>query len=227
MASQQNQPQDETAIDNLNSHLTNAGEKIANNKKYIYWTVGIILVVAVFVISYLFIYRNPRTNAAWEAYNAVEMAAMGNDSVAAAQYKKVADQYSSTDAGKVAYLNAAESLYNLKKYNEAIECLKKFSTKDDVLEANAITLMGDCYVNLKKYDDAINCFQKAVRASDANPQIAPRVLLKEATVYIELKKYDKALECYEQIKADFPQFQLGNGVSIDAYIAREKARAGK
>lgn len=227
MATNNQQPKEENSIETLNSHLTSAGDRIANNKKYIYMTVGIITLAAAFVLGYLFIYRNPHTNAAWEAYNAVEQAAMGNDSIAAAQYKNVADKYSSTDAGNIAYLNAAESLYNLKKYNEAADCIKKFSSKDEVLEANALALLGDCYVNLKKYDDALAAFQKSVRASNSNPQIAPRVLLKEAVVYIELKKYDKALECYETIKKDFPQFQLGNGISIDTYIAREKARAGK
>ena len=51
MASKQNEPQEQTAIDNLNTHLTSAGEKIANNKKYIYWGVGAILVVGAFVLS--------------------------------------------------------------------------------------------------------------------------------------------------------------------------------
>jgi len=227
MASEKHQPKEESTIEAINSQLTSAGDKIANNKKYIYWTVGIIAAVAAIVLGYIFIYHNPHTNSAWEAYNAVEQTAMGNDSIAAKQYKQVADKYSSTDAGNIAYLSAAESLYNLKKYKEAIDCLKEFSSNDNVLEANALTMMGDCYVNLKKYDDALSAFQKAIRASDANPQIASRILLKEATVYVELKKYDKALECYETIKNDFPQFQLGNGISIDTYIAREKARLGK
>lgn len=219
--------QDENAIDNLNHHLTSTGQKLAENKKYIFWGIGVILAVGCFVIGYFAIYRNPRLNNAWEAYDKVEINAMGNDSTAAAQYAQVADKYSSTDAGKVAALAAAEALYNTGNYEEAAKYLKKFSTKDDVLEANANVLLGDCYVNLKKYDEAIAAFQKAVRTANSNPQIVPRVLMKEAVVYDELKKYDEALKCYEMIKKDFPRFTLGNGVSIDAYIEREKARLGK
>ena len=142
------------------------------------------------------------------------------------QYKEVADKFSGK-AANLAALSAAESFYNEGNYEEAVKYLKKFSSKDAVLDANAMVLTGDCYVNLKKYDDAISAYQQAVRKADGNSQIVPRVLLKEANVYDEQKKYDKALECYTIIKKDFPDYRLGNGVDIDAYIARENARLGK
>ena len=95
-----------------------------------------------------------------------------------------------------------------------------------MLKANAIILKGDCYVNLKQYDKALDEFKDAVKKGDKNDQIVPRALLKCANIYDEQKKYAKALECYEQIKNEYPSFQLGN-TSIDAYIEREKARLGK
>lgn len=226
MASQNQQNQDESTIDKVNSHLTEAGTKIANNKSVIVWVVGAIVVVACLIMAYIFFYSKPHQQKAYEAYNKVETVAI-NDSVAAAQYKEVADQYGSDAAGKLAALSAGEALYNEGKYEEAVEYLKRFSSKDDVLDANAKVLTGDCYVNLKKYDEALECYNKAIKKADRNPQIVPRTLLKEANVYDEQKKYDKALECYTQIKNNYPEFQLGNGVDIDAYIARENARLGK
>jgi tetratricopeptide repeat protein len=226
MASQNQNNQDENAIDRVNTHLTEAGSKIANNKKIIFWGVGAILVVACFTLSYLFIYRAPHLQKSYEAYNRVEINAI-NDSVAAVQYKEVADKYKGDPAGNLAALSAGEAFYNQGKYQEAVEYLKRFSSDDDVLDANAMVLTGDCYVNLKKYDDALECYNKAVRKADGNPQIVPRTLLKEANVYDAQKKYDKALECYTTIKKDFPEFRLGNGIDIDAYIARENARLGK
>lgn len=216
-----------TTLDKLNSNLGSASEKIAENKHIIFWVVSGIAIVAAFVLSYLFIYRNPKLNKGWEAYNQVEIAAKGNDSIAAAQYKKVADSYGSTEPGNIAALSAAESYYNLGNYKEAISQLDKFKTSEPVLEANAEVLKGDCYVNLKQYDKALDCFKKAIAKADKNPQIVPRVLLKEANIYDAQKKYDKARDCYEEIKADFPTFELGNGLTIDAYIARENARLGK
>lgn len=226
MASQNQNPQDETTIDKVNTRLTEAGTKIADNRKYIFWGIGAVVVVAVFILCYLFFYRNPHTQKSYDAYNKVEISAV-NDSVAAVQYKQVADKYKGDAAGNLAALSAGEALYNEGKYAEAAEYLKRFDSDDDVLNANALVLTGDCYVNLKKYDEALEYYQKAVKEADENPQIVPRTLLKVANIYDEQKKYDKALECYTTIKNDYPEFRLGNGVGIDAYIARENARLGK
>lgn len=214
------------AIEKINDNLSSATEKIANNKKVIYWTIGGILVIAVFIVSYLYIYRNPRLNRSFEAYNQVEILAQGNDSVAAAEYAKVADKFGGNDAGHIAALNAAEHYYTLGKYKEALKYLDKFSTSEPVLAANALVLKGDCQVNLKQYDQAIDSYKKAIRKADGNEQIVPRVLLKEANVYDVQKKYDLALECYQTIKNDYPKFDLGIG-NIDAYIGREQGRLGK
>lgn len=227
MANNKNEQQEANTVEKINENLTSASEKIANNQRVIYIVVACIVVIAGLVMSYIFFYRNPRVNRAFEAYNQVEINAYGNDSVAAAEYKKVAEKYSGTDAADLANLSAAESFYNLGKYKEAIACLDKFSTSEPVLAANSLVLKGDCYVNLKKYDDALECYHKAVKKAGDNIQIAPRVLLKEANIYDEQKKYDKALNCYETINKEFPTFQLGNGISIEAYIEREKARLGK
>lgn len=226
MASQNQQQQDENAIEKMNNQLTDAGMKIADNKSVITWVVTGVIVAAALVFAFIHFYQKPKNEKAFTAYNKVELAAMGNDSVAAAQYKEVADKFGGK-AANLASLSAAEALYNEGKYEEAVKYLKKFSSKDAVLEANAIVLTGDCYVNLKKYDEAISAYQQAMRKADGNPQIVPRVLLKEANVYDEQKKYDKALECYTIIKKDYSDFRLGNGVDIDAYIARENARLGK
>lgn len=225
MASQ-NQPQEESTIEKMNSQLTGAGKAIAENKSVVTWVVVAIVVVAALVFGYINFYLKPHNEKAFTAYNKVEMTAMGNDSIAAAQYKEVADKFGG-DAGKLAALSAGEALYNEGKYEEAAKYLQKFSSDDAVLNANALVLTGDCYVNLKKYDEAIGYYEQAIRKAEGNIQIVPRVLLKEANIYDEQKKYDKALGCYKIIKNEYPEFRLGNGVAIDAYIAREEARLGK
>lgn len=221
-----NNENEQNAIDKLNSNLSSASEKIANNKKIIYWALGAIVVVAGFILSYFFIYRNPHLKGASEAYNQVEIKAAGNDSIAAGEYKKVAEQYPHTPAGHLAALEAAENFYDQGKYKEALAALDNANVGEKVLDANATILKGDCYVNLKQYDKALDEFKSAVKKGDKNEQIVPRALLKCANIYDAQKKYAKALECYEQIKNDYPSFQLGNA-PVDAYIEREKARLGK
>ena len=68
---------------------------------------------------------------------------------------------------------------------------------------------------------------EAISRADRNPQIVPRVLLKKANIYDAQKKYADALKCYETLKTEYPEFRLGSGMSVDAYIEREKARLGK
>lgn len=227
MANNNEKQEEKTAIENLNDTLTEAGQKLSDNRNVIWWTIGSLAVIAAAIVAYIFLYRAPHQNRAYEAFNQVEISAAGNDSLAAAQYKKVAADNGGTTAGKLAALSAAEAFYNQGKYKEAAECLEKFSSSEPVLNANAIILTGDCYVNLKNYDKALSCYDKAISKADKNEQIVPRVLMKKANVFDAQKKYQEALSCYEQIKKEYPQFQLGNGMSMDAYIEREKARIGK
>lgn len=168
--------QEQNAIDNLNSHLTQAGEKVANNKKIIYWALGIIVAIAACCAAYIWLYKVPQTKNSQNAYDQVEAKAMGNDSIAAVEYAKVADKYSSTDAGNLAALQAAVSYYHLGKYNETVKYLDKFNSKDDLMQAQAEVLLGDANVNLKKYDDAINAYNAALRLESGNEQVAPVVL---------------------------------------------------
>lgn len=224
MASSNQTPEQPDTLETLNSGLTNLGRRMETNKRAMGIALIGILAIAAITFAYLYLYRIPQNNKAMEAYNKVELTSMGNDSVMADAYKKVADEYGSTTAGNLAALSAAESFYSAGNYAEAAKYLNEFSTSDEVVGANAKILLGDCYVNLKKYDDAISAFESAVKKADGNPQIAPRALLKQAVVYDELKKYGDALKCYETIKADFPEFAFGNGLSVDSYIEREKAR---
>ena len=168
----ENNPQEEIrGIENLDAQLTSAGNKLADNKKIIYWATGAVVIIGALLAGYFFLYRNPNINKSFEAYNQVEIDAAGNDSVAAVKYLDVA--------------------------------------------------------NTNNYAEALKCFDQAISIADRNPQIVPRVLLKEANIYDAQKKYADALKCYEQIKTEYPEFRLGGGLTIDAYIEREKARIGK
>ena len=226
MAAKNNTPQEENSIDALNNTLTSAGDKIIKNRKPLLWAVGGVVVLALLVLGYIFFIQKPNAAKSSDAFNNVEVQAMGNDSIATAGYRSVADKYEGTDGGNLAALSAGEALYDEQKYEEAAKYLLKFKTSDDMMMANVECLIGDCYVGLKKYDAALNYFDKSIRTAAGNPQIVPRVLDKKARIYDEQKKYDLALKCYEEIEKDYPVYQNGN-YPAKAYIAREKARLGK
>ena len=229
MASNKNR-EETTVVENLDSHLTKAGQRVANNKKIIYICVGVIAVVAAFVLSYLFIYRNPRLQNSWAAYNKVllmQTKGEANDTVAAQEYQKVSTNFSSTPAGNVAALAAAQAYYRTKNYDAAIKLLEKLDLSDPILQCQSVALLGDCYVNKKAYDKALDCFANAIQMADGNPELVPGYLIKEANIYNFQKKYDKSIACYEEIKTKYPTYSFSNGLTIDYYIEREKALAGK
>ena len=239
MASNKNKEEKATVVENLDSHLTKAGQKVANNKKIIYIGVGVVACVAAFVLSYLFIYRNPRLQNSWEAYNKVllmqqkDMSA--NDSILAVEYQKVSTNFSGTPAGNVAALAAAEAYYNVKNYDAASKLLEKIDLSEPLLESQAQALLGDCYVNMVvaketgnakgDYNKALACLDKAIDIADGNPELVPLYLIKKANVYSHLGQYDKSLACYEEVRDKYPRYNFGNG--IEYYIEREKALAGK
>lgn len=227
MATTDNNQDQQNAIDSLNDNLTRATEHVANNKKIIYWCIALIVIFAAGGAAWYWGYIQPSYKNSQNALFQVETKANGNDSIAAVEYAKVADNYSGSDAGNIAALQAAETFYHQGKYEQAAKYLKEFSTKDDVMQAQADVLLGDSYVNLKKYDDALSAYDKALRIAAGNEQIAPAVLWKKANIYDAQKKYQDALNCYKQIKDGYPKFSFGNGISVDAYIAREKARIAK
>lgn len=226
MASKKQTPTEETTIDNLNNTLTSAGETIAKNSKKILWITGAVIIAALLVLGYIFFISKPKEEKALAAFNNVEVQALGNDSIATASYKQVADKYTGTDGGNLAALSAGEALYDQGKYEEAAKYLANFKTSDEVMMSNVLILLGDCNVNMKKYDDALSIYDKAISTADNNPEIVPRALDKKARVYDAQKKYDLALACYETIAKEYPNYQNG-GYGAEAYAAREKARLGK
>ena len=121
-----------------------------------------------------------------------------------------------------AYLGVGEALYNLDRYNEAIEHYSKVSDKIDLEKANP-ELVDKLYyawawAHLKnsEFKEAINKFQKvASRSNDKIVKIACLCLAADA--YQDAGEYEKAIEMYDQILKDYPdslysdyiQYQLG------------------
>lgn len=68
----------------------------------------------------------------------------------------------SNDISKPARLMLAESLHNLKKYDDEIRVLE-LNLKDDSDDYLTYARMAKAYIELKKNDDAINSFRQAIR----------------------------------------------------------------
>ncbi len=216
-----------TSIDELNESLSSIEQKVENNKKYIYWAVGAIVVVALIVLGYVYGIHNPNMEKAkTEIAKADQDLSMGNDSIALKEYLAVASKYSNSPANR-ANLNAAIILYQKGKYQEAIESIKNFDAEGTIVGPASQSLLGDCYVNLKKYDEALSAFDKAVSLSGDNSLYTPLFLMKKATIYREQKNFKAEAEIFQTIKDKYPDFAANYNIDVEKYLVRAKAQAGE
>ncbi len=216
-----------TSIDEVNDTLTGLGEKVQNNPRIIVYSCVAVAVVVAVILIWVYAVRQPGINAANEALGQADIELlMGNDSVALAKYQQVAADHG-YKAGDLADLNAAILLYKDKKYEEALNHLKNYSSSESIIGAGAKSLEGDCYVNLKKYAEALDCFKQAVKISDNNPAYTPTFLLKEATVLREMKDYKAEAAIYEQIIKEYPSYGAEIGTDFQKYLERALASAGE
>ncbi len=215
----------QTGVDNLNDTLTGIEQTVEKNQKLIMWAcIGVVAVVAIILI-YMFAIRKPGIENSNNAIGQADLEMLvGNDSTALVQYQQVADEYS-YEAGNRAALNSAILLYKKGKYQEALDYLSKYSSKENVIGATAKSLEGDCYVNLDKLDEAISCYEKAVKISDKNPALTPYFLMKEANVYNAQKNYAKEAEAYQTIIDEYPGFGNRMNIDFEKYVERANALA--
>lgn len=248
-SNKKNQAQEPNKIDELNESLTNAGTKIAENKKKLGWIVGGVVIVAVGAIGFIFWHNRSNSDSAKKyarieqsAYKATMKDKNPSDSIfnakLLAEYEKLIAADGSNAGANLARIAAAEKYYDNGQYQKTIDYLQKADIDEPVLKAQCLILTGDSYVGLNKLADALKCFDDAADNGKEYPEIAVRALLKKALVLDEQKKYADALAVYQLIKKEYPremeeysQMSMQGGAasafSIDAFIAREEARLGK
>ncbi len=194
------------------------------NKKTIWGCIIAAAVIALGVLAYNQFYLKPKKAEAQEQMYPAEAAFReGNFELALngdgnnLGFADLVSEYGNK-AGKAIYLYAGICELKLQNYEEALNYLKKYKGKEDILAARAQACIGDAYVGLQRYEEAVAQFEKAAAASDN--MFAAEYLLKAAVACEELGNKDKALKLYETIKDKYPQSV--EGFEIDKYINRIK-----
>ncbi len=137
-------------------------------------------------------------------------------------FEEIVDEYRWTPAGNLAKYYLGVSYLRMGKYNEAIDALNSFSTKDPVLGSIALGCVGDAHLQLKKDQEALDCYLKAADFK-ANEFTTPFYLQRAGEIAEKLGNKDKAKECYEKIQREYPQSTEGQGV--DRYLSRIKLKS--
>ena len=103
------------------------------------------------------------------------------------------------------------------KNEKALDKLKSFDSKDNMVSPAIVGLIGDCYVNMGQIEEGITYFKKAANVAN-NEVISPVYLKKAGIAYENLKKYPEALQVYQEIKDKY--FNSFEASDIDKYIYR-------
>ncbi len=225
MAKKQNQGA-RTTLEEVNESLTSAAQRIEDNKKYVTWALIGIALIALLAGGYIYLHKKNIADAR-EAIGKADIALLQqNQDEALKAYEKVADEFGNK-TGERAHLNAAILLYQKGEYEKAAKHLEEFSPDGNLIGPASQSLLGDCYVNLKKLDKALACYDKAISLANGNEVYAPAFMIKKATVLHEQKKFADEAAIYQTIKDQYPIYCQQNGFSVDKYLERANALAGK
>ncbi len=127
----------------------------------------------------------------------------------------IADQFSGTDSGNLANYYAGIASLNLKKYDDAIKYLEKFSSNDAIVGSLASGAIGDAWAQKKDASKALEFYIKAANQT-TNELTTPRFLYKAGQTAFSLGNKTDALKYFTEIKEKYetaPEAQ-----NIDALI---------
>lgn len=199
-------------------------------KKAIIIAVVAIIVIIAGVFGYVSQISGPREDKAGSAkgqtYFANQMyeQALKGDGPGYVGFTKIADEYSSTDAGNLANLYSI-CYANLGKWAEAQKSLESFSSEDDqMISPAAEAALGDAYAHLNQLDKAVDAFKKAASMADSKATKAQTTvfllhsLSRQAVLESQGKK--AKLKLYQDAKKKYVNAMLVQSGEIDKYIER-------
>ena len=145
--------------------------------------------------------------------------AMNGDGVALG-FTQIVDEYGITPSGNLAEYYLGICYLKKGQFEDAIEHLEAFNSKDQMVAPEATGAIGDANMELGKVDEAITYYLKAAEQKP-NKFITPIYLKKAALAYEEKANYADAVKIYERIKNEFAE--TIEGKEMEKYISRAKA----
>ncbi len=218
-------------VQDIESALTRTEQFIEDNQKLITYIVGGIVIVAAAFLGLNKFILQPREKEAqsqmFMAENYFEkdsfnLAINGDGNYLG--FLDIIDDYGMTKTAKLAKYYTGVSYLRLGEYQEAINYLGKFKTKDILLASVKEGSMGDAYAELGDDKKALQHYIKAVDAS-ANNFTTPIYMMKAAGIYEKTGDNAKALDLYNRIKKDYAD--TNEGRNVEKYIARVTTLLGK
>lgn len=188
-------------------------------------SVIIALVGGYFAYKYMYVAGEETTASAEmfkaEAYFANDSLdkAINGDGVALG-FAQIAEDYSITPSGNLAQYYLGISYLKKGQYEDAIEHLEEFDSKDQIVAPEATGAIGDANMELGNIEEAITYYLKAAE-QNTNKFTTPIFLKKAAMANEDKGNYADAVKLYERIKNEFPE--TVEGMEMEKFIGRAKA----
>lgn len=132
----------------------------------------------------------------------------------------IADEYGGTEAGNLATFYAADALFRLGEYDQALELFEEFDKPDNLVGASAYAGMASIYEVKGEYERAGDLYRRAATTFESDV-LSPQYLLNAGGAYEEAGDYSEAVDVYEAIQDDYPDSSIAQG--IEFYLARARA----
>lgn len=199
---------------------------IEKNQKVLYIIIGVIVVLVLGIFGFKRLYLAPKDKEAQsqmymaEKYfekDSLRLALNGDGNYLG--FLDIIDDYKLTKTANLAKYYSGICYLHLGEYQTAIDYLKKFRSKDQMVSSMALGAIGDAYLELDDKDDALDYYLKAAE-NNKNNYTTPMFLMKAGMTCELLGNYSRALELYDRIRNEFrgsAEFR-----NVDKYIARAK-----
>ena len=187
----------------LQQELTKVTGFFENNKSSAILAIVVVIAAIVGYFGFSWYQNNQSAEGEKKLYKAVYAFEADSLATAAKDLAKVSDEFGGS-AQNLADLYLGITLIKQGKYDQAIEKLKNFKSSDLLVQARALSLVGDAYSEKKSYTDAIEFYQKAAEYKP-NKFFSPGYLLKLANAQEANKQSKEALATYTEITEKYPQ----------------------
>jgi tetratricopeptide (TPR) repeat protein len=217
-------------LQELESALTKTERFIEENQKPITYAVIAVIVVVIAFLGINRFYLQPRQQEAlsqmFMAENYFErdsfnLAINGDGNYLG--FLDIIDDYGMTKAANLAKYYTGISYLHLGQYEEALDYLNSFKTKDLLLRPITEGAKGDARLELGDTSAALRHYRKAYSMNE-NELTSPVFMMKAAKVHESLGNLEDALALYREIKEKYPESTEGQ--DVDKHIARVQIKLG-
>ena len=200
-----------------------AQEFFYQNRTLIYGIVGGIVVVILAVVGYAFLQSQRGVQAQEElggiilVYEKGDYRAALDGTDTATGLLTIIDDYGGSEAGNMARFYAADALFRLGEYDQALEFFQDFDGAADVVGASA--LAGEAAIHEIKGDDARagDLYRRAALLVESELK-SPDYLMNAGRAYENAGQYEDARDSYLLIQERFPESAQAQG--LDFYLGR-------